>query len=317
MPAVDGLPDLLGWTRELCGEEIVYRFANGLTIRTESLHKADPLRILPLGSPQAGLMNHVLNLPEGVRGKRVFEPFAGSGALGFMALATGARHVAFLDINPRALEFQRRNAALNRFPPGRFTAIEGDISDFAPPRRYDLILANPPFVPTPGGVAGALTSDGGIDGNRFAGILLRRLEELLEPSGRALIYLFQLVEGGRPLVVELVHEAVRRRPSELTPSQEREIPFETYCDAYTQLFPGAEAEIDAWRTHLSRRYGTDLTLCHFVLDVGPRSEGPTSCAVRQNFAEKFGRSFLVPSEAARELALGRVSENLVPTPADR
>ena len=312
MPARNSLPDLLQQTREVCGEEVFYRFANGLTIKTEVPQKADRLRVLPLGSPQGSLMNHLLNFPRTARNKRVFEPFAGSGALGFMALKSGAEHVDFLDINPRALDFQRENAALNRFTSGRFTSIKGDIADFAPERRYDLILANPPFVPTPGGLDGTITSNGGPDGNRFVEILLKRLEELLEPSGQALIYVFQLVKDDQPLIVELIAKTVRHRSVELTPSQTREIPFETYREAYTRLFPKARRETDLWRTDLVTKHGTDLTLRHYVVDVGPRSEEQTVCVVRENFAEKFGESFLVPSEHTEELAFGRVFENFVP-----
>jgi tRNA G37 N-methylase Trm5 len=66
----------------------------------------------------------MLNFPEVVRGKRLFEPFAGSGALGFMALKIGARRVDFLDINHRASDFQRENAQLNRFPADSFRSID-------------------------------------------------------------------------------------------------------------------------------------------------------------------------------------------------
>jgi hypothetical protein len=58
-----GIPDLLGRTREVRGDRVLYRFANGLAIRAETLSKRDRLRILPLGSPQGSLMNHMLNFP--------------------------------------------------------------------------------------------------------------------------------------------------------------------------------------------------------------------------------------------------------------
>ena len=218
-----------------------YRFSNGLKIKTEIFNKGDRLRILPLGSPQGSLLNHLLNFPETVQDKSVFEPFAGSGALGFMALKAGARHVDFLDINPRALDFQRENAALNQFSSSQFASIEGDIADLAPKRKYNLILANPPFVPTPEGIEGTITSNGGPEGSRFVEILLERLEEFLEPSGQALIYIFQFAKDGQPLVVELLAKTLKHRPVELTPSQGRPIPFETYRKAYLQLFPKARA----------------------------------------------------------------------------
>ncbi len=305
------IPDLLQQSRDVCGDVVVNRFANGLTIKTEVFTKPDRLRILPLGTPQASLMNHMLNFPQRVRGRRVFEPFAGSGALGFMALKAGAAAVDFLDINPRAAEFQRENAALNRFGAGQFTAITGDIAYFAALRAYDLIVANPPFVPTPTGIDGTITSNGGAEGNRFVDILLRRLEEFLESSGRALIYVFQFAAHGQPLIVDLVARTVTNRAVELTPSQACPLAFETYCRAYALLFPAAGPAIDQWRSDMVRMHGPALTLCHYVVDIGPRSDAPTRCTLRDNFADKFGDSFLVPSHSEDELALGRVLENFV------
>jgi len=312
MSARKTLPDLLQQTREVRGEEVFYRFANGLRIKTEVLNRRDTLRILPLGSPQGSLMNHVLSFPEALHNKRVFEPFAGSGALGFMALKAGAAYVDFLDINPRASEFHRQNAALNVLSPGQFTSVTGDIADFAPERRYDLILANPPFVPTPEGIEGTITSNGGPEGSRFVEILLERLDALLEASGRALIYVFQFVKNGRPLVFEVLARTLRQHPVELTPAQERPIQFETYCKAYRKLFPEASAAIEHWRSDLARRHGSEMFLCHYVVDIGPQGDGATDCVIRDNFAEKFGASFLVPSENEDELAFARVFENFAP-----
>lgn len=312
MPVGKTLRDLLQQTREPSGDEVVYRFANGLTIKTEIFNKSDRLRILPLGTPQGSLMNHMLHFPETVRDRHVLEPFAGSGALGFMALKTGARHVDFLDINPRASDFHRQNAALSQVSSSRFTSIEGDIATFAPQRKYDLIIANPPFVPTPAGIEGTITSNGGPEGNRFVEILLERLEALLEPSGQALIYIFQLVKHDSPLVVDLLARTVKDRSVELTPSQARPTSFETYCRAYSQLFASAATAVERWRSDMLRRHGNGLTLCHYIVDVGPRSNHPAACVIRDNFAEKFGDSFLVPSESEEELAFGRVWENVVP-----
>jgi len=312
MSASKALPDLLQRTHEVRGEEVFYCFSNGLTIKTQVLSKNDRLRILPLGTPQGSLMNHILNFPKIVQDERVFEPFAGSGALGFMALKAGARHVDFLDINPRAADFQRENAALNQFSSGQFTAITADIADFAPGRKYDLILANPPFVPTPEGIEGTLTSNGGPEGSRFVAILLERLEEFLEPGGKALIYVFQFAKDARPLIVELLARTSKHRPVELTPAQEQPIPFETYCKAYRQIFPTDGPAIERWRSGLLRLHGSGLVLCHYVVDIGRESDGPTDCVIRENFAEKFGESFFVPSANEDGLAFGRVFENFIP-----
>ncbi len=310
--AANALPNLVQWTREQDGDEVEYRFGNGLVIRTEVFHKRDPMRILPLGGPQGAMMNHLLAFPDRVRSLRVFEPFAGSGGLGFLALKAGALHVDFLDVNPRAVEFQDRNAQGNGFGAERFDAIEGDIATFTPVRPYDFLLANPPFVPTPEGIAGTLTSNGGADGNRFVEILLQRLEALLAPGGQGLIYVMQIEVAGRPLVADLIETTITDRDVELTPSQLESVPFDAYTKAYHQLFPQDVPAVEAWRTRLVERHGPELSIGHYVLDVGPRRDGPGACTILDNFAEKFGPDFLVPSERPEEIAFGRVFENVVP-----
>jgi hypothetical protein len=228
-----------------------------------------------------------------------------------MALKVGARHVDFLDINPRASDFHRENAELNQLSSSRFRSIEADIAVFEPEQRYQLILANPPFVPTPEGIEGTITSNGGTDGNRFVETLLRRLEEFLEPQGEALIYVFQFVSRQQPLLVDLISELVARRLVELTPSQKRPIRFEAYRQAYSQLFPEAQEEIARWGSALLEKHGEDLTLCHYIARVGERRYQPTSCVIRDDFAEQFGESFLVPSDNEEEISIGRVFENFV------
>jgi SAM-dependent methyltransferase len=258
------------------------------------------------------MMNHMLHFPQLVRDKRVFEPFGGSGALGFMALRAGAAHVDFLDINPRACEFQRENAALNQFSPDRFRALEGDIASFEPETGYDLIIANPPFVPTPEGIAGTLTSNGGRDGSRFVDILLRRLNDLLVPEGAALLYVLQLARRGEPLLIASIPGLVSRRRVEVTPAQENPTPLQTYLWAYRRLFPDAGAAIAHWESSLVEAHGKELDICHYIVEVGPTGEGPTTCALRDDFAERFGAGFLVPSNNPDRVAFSRVFENFVP-----
>ena len=302
------LPDLLQRSREIQGEQVLYRFGNGLTLKTEILRKNDRLRILSLGTPQGSLMNHMLNFPEVVKDKEVFEPFAGSGALGFMALKVGARHVDFLDINPRALTFQVENAALNELPRSCYRSVEGDIATFTADRSYDLILANPPFVPTPEAIEGTITSNGGPEGNRFVEILLKRLEELLYPDGQAFICLFQIVKHSEPLVVELILKYLQQRFVELTPSQARPISFAVYCQTYAEVFPGAKEDIARWQSDLIGRYGEELLLSHYVAHVGPRADGLTSYIIRDNFKEKYGEDLLVPFQDDKDLSYSRILE---------
>jgi SAM-dependent methyltransferase len=302
--------NVLGRTREERGDRVLYRYDSGLEIETERMLYGEPRRILPIGGPQEAMMNHLVHEPGRVEGRRVLEPFAGSGPLGLMALKLGAAHVDFLDINPRAVAFERANAERNGFAPERWRAIEGSIESFLPDERYDVILANPPFVPTPDGVQGTLTSNGGAEGNTLIDVLFERLDELLSPSGEALVYVMQFVAGERPLLADLLERHQPRRFTELTPVQQTPIPLADYVFAYHASFPDDREAIARWQDELTARHGPALAVQHYVAHLGPVGERAGGWAVVDNLAEKYGEGFLYPTERNQELALARVWENL-------
>ena len=76
------------------------------------------------------------------RGANVFDLGTGCGPLALL-LAGSAEHVLGTDINPRAIEFARFNAALNGIENVDFEV--GDALAPAEGRQFDLIVANPPF----------------------------------------------------------------------------------------------------------------------------------------------------------------------------
>jgi release factor glutamine methyltransferase len=78
------------------------------------------------------------------RGASVLDVFTGSGVLALAAALQGARSVTATDISRRAFINARLNALLNGV---RVRALRGDL--FAPVRgeRFDLIVANPPYLP--------------------------------------------------------------------------------------------------------------------------------------------------------------------------
>jgi len=166
-------------------------------------------------------------------------------------------------------------------------------------------------VPTPVGIEGTLTSNGGPEGNRCVELLLQRLEACLHPDGQAFIYLFQLVRHGAPLVCELLVRHLAHRVVELTPSQARPISFTVYCRSYAELFPGAQAAIARWEGDLLEKYGHDLMLNHYVAHVGPQTNGPTTYMIRENFPEKYGENLLVLLRNDTQLSYGRIFENIL------
>lgn len=81
-----------------------------------------------------------------IRGVRVLDGCAGTGAVGIEALSRGASHVEFVERDPRAVALIRRNVAhceLMERCSIRRAALPQDLSrDVAP---YDLILLDPPY----------------------------------------------------------------------------------------------------------------------------------------------------------------------------
>lgn len=92
-----------------------------------------------------------------------------------------------LDINPRALSFSRFNAKMNRS--NNVAYLESDCytnvvaerlgMDEAP--KFDLITANPPFVPTPDSIA--LCRGGGLSGEDVTEKIIRGLPSRLSDHG--------------------------------------------------------------------------------------------------------------------------------------
>ncbi len=78
---------------------------------------------------------------------RVLDLGCGSGILGIGALVLGAKSCLGCDIDPKAPDVARANAALNGIGPDRLTACAGDILSDAGLRRrfggdYELVLSN-------------------------------------------------------------------------------------------------------------------------------------------------------------------------------
>jgi 16S rRNA (guanine966-N2)-methyltransferase len=82
-----------------------------------------------------------------VSGARVLDLYAGSGALGLEALSRGAETVVFVESSPGVLPVLKENLAAVGLPGGRVVA--GSVPTVvggAPPVRFDLVLADPPYA---------------------------------------------------------------------------------------------------------------------------------------------------------------------------
>lgn len=120
----------------------------------------------------------------------------GNGLLALTAARSGARVVA-TDLNARALRELRAHARAEGI------ALETVRTDLmAGLGRFDRILANPPYLPTPAGSAETnagdrLALDGGEDGLRVTRRLFRSWADHLAPRGHAYVVVSTLQDRRR------------------------------------------------------------------------------------------------------------------------
>ena len=118
-------------------------------------------------------------------GEEILDLGSGSGILSITALLLGAAHATGVDIDPKAEDVARQNAAINQLGPDRFTAVTGDvIADAAMMQtlqgHYDIVLANivaDVIIPLAPAAAAFLDEDSVFI---CSGILNTRLPEVLQ-----------------------------------------------------------------------------------------------------------------------------------------
>jgi 16S rRNA (guanine966-N2)-methyltransferase len=84
-----------------------------------------------------------------IKGARVLDGYAGTGAIGIEALSRGAAHVTFVESDPRAVQLVQRNLARCGVT-DRYAIIRARFADAAArhaPRTFDLVLLDPPYGP--------------------------------------------------------------------------------------------------------------------------------------------------------------------------
>lgn len=114
-------------------------------------------------------------------GDLVLDLCTGSGIIAVFA-AQKAKRVVATDINSRALEFARCNAALNEVEQ-KIDFRHGDLFEPANGMKFDAVLANPPFEPVPAGYQYYMHSHGGIDGLRIVLKILHKIDDYINEDG--------------------------------------------------------------------------------------------------------------------------------------
>lgn len=117
----------------------------------------------------------------------VLDLCTGSGIIAVTAARRGVRSVTAVDVSRRAVATARLNAKINDV---RVDVHRGDLFEVVGDRRFDLVVANPPYVPVPDlaaprGAARAWAA--GHDGRLVLNRIIEGLPRHLRPGGVALI----------------------------------------------------------------------------------------------------------------------------------
>ncbi|MBB5939913.1 HemK2/MTQ2 family protein methyltransferase [Streptomyces zagrosensis] len=134
-------------------------------------------------------------------GAQVLDVCTGTGLIALTAARLGALRVRAVDTCYRAVLTARCNARLNRLP---IRVEHGDFrSCLTASQRYDVITANPPYVPCPSeadrGRGRARAWNAGLDGRRYVDRLCAMAPELLTEDGMMLIVHSALCEPEQTL----------------------------------------------------------------------------------------------------------------------
>jgi release factor glutamine methyltransferase len=152
---------------------------------------------------------------------KVLDVCSGSGAVAIAAAKRGVREATAVDLHRLSAWTARLNARVNGV---RIRALRGDLFEPVAGERFDLITANPPYVPAPPDLApenGDRAWNAGRDGRAVIDRLIDQLPEHLTEDGRVLLVQSSVTGTSETLArleaVGLTPSIVQRRRGPLGP----------------------------------------------------------------------------------------------------
>jgi SAM-dependent methyltransferase len=150
-----------------------------LVIITDPFTLREPGRVFPISRDESMFLAAQMRVQAGTQ---VLDVGTGSGIYALRAAKNGATVVA-TDVNPKALAYARLNAALNAVSERIDFRLQGSFDGLGTD-RFDLVVSDPPIIPTPPGSGFFVHSDGGVKGTGVSRAILEEAPRLLSRSGQ-------------------------------------------------------------------------------------------------------------------------------------
>lgn len=208
---------------------------------------------------------------------RVLDLCTGPGAQALTCART-ASWVTAVDKEPFAERMFWLNATLNGLE-DKVEFFRGDLLEPVKGRRFDLISANPPFMPVPAGVRLPLFAGGGADGLEVVRRLLAALPDVLEPHGKCHIVgaLMGNENGPDTSAFEELADAVKLGITvDCIDSEDIGAAVLASCGGTAMTVPGDEDPVEAFRRHFASAGATRL---YYYLLTAIETPRPAVCVI--------------------------------------
>ena len=117
---------------------------SGGEFRGRSILSPNSSETHPMGARERLALFNALGARKNLRGVRVLDTYAGTGALGLEALSRGAAEVTFVEKNKKALSTLAEN--IDTFGVSEVVGVvAGDVVKFTTCEKFDVIFVDPPY----------------------------------------------------------------------------------------------------------------------------------------------------------------------------